>query len=74
MKNWLGAILMGLVLTLFAAPAAMAFADSKPVAAAQDGDGKGKKKGKKHGKKKHHGKKRQGGKKKGAPHRKHHRK
>jgi Ni/Co efflux regulator RcnB len=60
----LGALLIGLILSLFAAPAAMALDTSKPAAVADDGDGKGKKhkKGKhakKHAKKdaKKHGKK-----------------
>ena len=75
MKNWMGALLIGLVLTLFAAPAAMAFTESKPAATAQDGDGKGKK-GKKHGKKhgKKQGKKKSQGKGKHSKHRKHHKK
>ena len=75
MKSWIGSLLIGIVLSLFAAPVAGAFASEKPVAT-QDGGGKGKKRGhKKHGKKHgKHGKKH--GKKKGASgnHRKHHRK
>ena len=68
-----GALLIGLILSLFAAPAAMALAEMKPAAVvADDGDRKGKKgkhgkkdgkkKGKKKGKK--HGKKHEGVKKK----------
>ena len=56
MTKMLGAFLLGLILTLFAAPAANAFASERPSSARQDGDGKGKQ-GKKHGKKKHQGKK-----------------